>query len=63
MPGKALVRIDHAAAKRRDQLDGGNVESSQSALYCRFDLLGEALLDRRRSPGGSDIGYRIEITW
>ena len=59
---KALARIDHAAARRRDQLDVGNVEPSHSALYCRFDLLGQAPVDRRRPLGGPEIGYRIEMT-
>ena len=59
---KAPAHIDHAAARRRDQLDAGNVEPSHGAVYCRFDLFGQAPVDRRRPLGGSDIGYRIEMT-
>ena len=59
---KVLARIDHAAARRRGQLDAGNVEPGHNALYCRFDLLGQAPVDRRRLLGGPDIGYRIEMT-
>ena len=59
---KALARIDHTAARRRDQLDAGNVEPSHSTLYSRFDLLGRAPVDRRRPLGGPNIGYLIEMT-
>ena len=28
-------------------LDAANIETSHNALYCRFDLFGQALVDRR----------------